>query len=122
MSHFSEGLAWVAGARGSGYIDPGGRYVIGPQLDRGQGRPFQEGIAGVLMWGRNGGTSGPVLIDRTGRVVLSGAVVKEGYSYFSEGLMRLSDRGKTGFVDKQLQWVIRPQFSDARAFGRNGCR
>ena len=68
------------------------------------------------MWGRNGNASGPVLIDRTGRVVLSGAVVKEGYSYFSEGLMRLSDGGKTGFVDSQLQWVIKPQFSDARTF------
>jgi hypothetical protein len=116
MSNFREGLAWVAGPLGSGYIDANGRYVIGPQRDWGQGRPFQEGIASVLMWGRNGTANGPVLIDRTGRVVMSGETVKEGYSYFSEGLMAVSDSGKTGFVDKQLQWVIKPQFSDARAF------
>lgn len=116
MSNFREGLAWVAGPLGDGYIDPNGRYVIGPQRDWGQGRPFQEGIAGVLMWGRNGTANGPVLIDRTGRVVMSGKTVKEGYSYFSEGLMAVSDSGKTGFVDKQLQWAIKPQFSDARAF------
>ena len=116
MSNFREGLAWVAGPSGSGYIDPTGRYVIGPQQDWGQGRPFHEGIAGVLMWGRNGASNGPVLIDRSGSVVLSGAKVREGYSYFSEGLMAVSDNGKTGFVDKQLQWVIQPQFSDARAF------
>lgn len=31
FAHFNEGLAPVAGPNGEGYIDPSGRFVIGPQ-------------------------------------------------------------------------------------------
>ena len=69
------------------------------------------------MWGRNGSSNGAALIDRSGRVVLSGRQVKEGYSYFSDGLMTMPDAEKlVGFVDKQFQWVIGPKYTDARAF------
>jgi len=115
MAHFQDGLAAVGGPRGSGYIDPSGRYLIGPQNEWGQGRPFHEGITGVLMWGRNGTSNSVALIDQRGQVVLSSPMLREG-DYFSDGLMTMAERGKWGFVDKRFQWAIAPQYSNARAF------
>ena len=52
MSHFNDGLAPVNGPEGGGYIDPSGRFVIGPTKEWGQPRQFSEGIAAVLIWAK----------------------------------------------------------------------
>lgn len=78
FAHFSEGLAPVDGPDGSGYIDPSGRFVIGPQKKWGQPRPFHNGIAVVLIWAaERGSLNSPALIDRTGRIIRSGPSVIE---------------------------------------------
>lgn len=114
MSHFNDGLAPVNGPQGAGYIDRSGRFVIGPQREWGQPRQFSEGIAAVLIWAKTRGLSNtPAFIDRTGRVVLSGARVRES-SYFSDGLMPMLQEGRGwGFVDQSFRWVIPPQFAQA---------
>lgn len=113
MSHFNDGLAPVNGPEGSGYIDPSGRFVIGPTKEWGQARPFSEGIAAVLIWAKTRESyNTPAFIDRTGRVVLSDSRVKES-SYFSEGLMPMEEGGRWGFVDRNFQWVVPPQFAHA---------
>lgn len=113
MSHFSDGLAPVNGPEGSGYIDPSGRFVIGPTKEWGQPRQFSEGIAAVLIWAKTRGSHNtPAFIDRTGRVVLSDSRVKES-SYFSEGLMPMEEGGRWGFVDRSFRWVVPPQFAHA---------
>lgn len=116
MAHFSDGLAPVFEAgKGSGYIDPSGKFVIGPTQNWGWGRPFHEGVAGVLIWGKNGARNRPGWIDRSGRLLFSGMGV-EG-TYFSEGLMSMpGPNGKWGFVDKNFQFVIQPQFDYAYEF------
>jgi hypothetical protein len=107
-AHFNNGLAPVFEAgKGSGYIDPSGNYVIGPTQIWGWGRPFHEGIAGVLIWNKSGNRAG--WIDRGGRLVFSG-MGSEG-TYFSDGLMSMrGPNGKWGFVDRYFQFVIPPQF------------
>lgn len=115
MAHFSEGLAPVVSTEGGGYIDASGRFVIGPTKDWGQPREFHDGVAGVLIWGKNGARNTPALIDRSGRVILAGSDVAEG-TYFSEGLMPFRERGGWGFVDKSLQWVIPVKYSWAGEF------
>ena len=115
MAHFHDGLAPVAGPGGAGYIDASGRFVIGPNRQWGQPGPFHEGIAAVLIWGENGAPNTPAFIDRTGKIVFSGVGVSE-QAYFAEGLMRLSDTRRWGFVDKSFRWVIRPQYDFAEEF------
>ena len=114
-AHFNNGLAPVFEAnRGSGYIDITGKFVIGPTMVWGWGRPFHEDIAGVLIWGKNGAQNRPGWIDRTGRIVFSGMGV-EGM-YFSSGLMPMPRAGKWGYVNKNFQFVIKPQFDVATPF------
>src|SRR5262245_58072743 len=111
-AHFDDGLAPVFEAgKGSGYIDKDGNFVIGPTNEWGAARPFREGIASVLLWGRNGALNRAAWIDRTGKVVFTG-MGTEG-SYFSEGLMPVPRNGKWGFVNKEFKFVIEPQFDFA---------
>jgi hypothetical protein len=121
-AHFSDGLAPVFEAgRGSGYIDPSGKFVIGPTQVWGWGGPFHEGVAAVLIWARNGVRGGAGWIDRSGKIIFSGMGM-EG-TYFSEGLMSMQGaNGKRGFVDKYFQFVIQPQFDYVSEFsgGRAG--
>ncbi len=113
-AHFDIGLAPVFEAgKGSGYIDPSGRFVIGPTEIWGWGRPFHEDIAAVLIWNKNGNRPG--WIDRSGKLIFSGMGV-EG-TYFSDGLMSMRGaNGKWGFVNKYFQFVIQPQFDHAFEF------
>lgn len=121
-AHFNNGLAPVFEAgQGSGYIDQSGRFVFGPTQIWGWGGPFHEGIAGVLIWGKDGGRNRAGWIDRSGRLIFSG-MGAEG-SYFSDGLMSMpGPNGKRGFVDKYFQFVIQPQFDYVSEFsdGRAG--
>jgi hypothetical protein len=114
-AHFHNGLAPVSAAnRGFGYIDITGKFVIGPTMAWGWGRPFHEDIAGVMIIGKNGALNRPAWINRSGRIVFSGMGV-EG-TYFSDGLMPMPRGGKWGFVNKYFQFVIKPQFDFAYGF------
>ena len=113
-AHFNDGLAPVWGPDGGGYINPAGKFVIGPQQEWGAARPFHEGVAAVLLWGKNGARNRPAWIDRSGKVISTGDGA-EG-AYFSEGLMPRVVKGKWGFVDKSFRFVIQPQFDWAEGF------
>ncbi len=115
MAHFSEGLAPVASPEGAGYIDPSGRWVIGPTKEWGQPMAFHEGIAAVLIWGTEGNRNTPALIERSGVVIFSSNEADVGY--FSDGLMPMRQRqGKWGFVDRKFRWVIDPHYDGAGPF------
>jgi hypothetical protein len=115
MAHFQDGLAPVAGPEGAGYIDVSGRFVIGPNQDWGQPRPFHQGIAAILIWGKNGALNTPALIDQSGHLIFSGRGADE-QAYFSEGLMPVRDQARWGFVDKSFRWVIAPKYDHAGEF------
>jgi hypothetical protein len=115
-AHFDNGLAPVFEAgKGSGYIDASGKFVIGPTQVWGWGRPFREGIAGVLIWNQQGNRPG--WINREGNLVFSGPGA-EG-SYFSDGLMPMTRGRKWGFVNKDFQFAIEPQFDSAYEFSES---
>jgi len=115
MAHFDDGLAPVASADGAGYIDTSGHFVIGPISEWGQPRPFHEGIAVVLVWGKNGAQNTPALIDRTGHIVYSGVGTSE-LAYFAEGLSPFGDAKGWGFADKSFRWVIPPKYQWVERF------
>jgi len=125
MAHFREGLAPVMVKEGGGYIDINGHFVIGPNPDFGQPRPFHEGFATLLIWGKNGTRNTVAMIDRQGNIVKSDVVESPS---FSEGLLAFAEKGKWGFVDKTFRWVIPAQydyagdFSDGMAPVRTGRR
>lgn len=118
MTNFDHGLAPVFEAgKGSGYIDPSGKFVIGPSQEWGQSRPFHEDIAAVLIWNQPGNHTG--WIDRTGKLLFT---AKSEARDFSDGLLAMQDAsGKWGFVDKTFKFVIEPKaglmfgFSEGRA-------
>ena len=128
FAHFSEGLAPVDGPDGSGYIDPSGKFVIGPQRIWGQPRPFYKGVAAVLIWATNRSSLNiPALIDRSGRVIRSGPEVREHFfpalkpqpgwtGGFSEGLSPVQVRDLWAFVDGSGTVIIPPQFIAADHF------
>lgn len=130
FAHFSEGLAPVDGPDGSGYIDPSGRFVIGPQRKWGQPRPFHNGIAVVLIWAtERGSLNSPALIDRTGRIIRSGPSVIETEHFHpstrpqpgwtggcSGGLCPVESDGLWAFVDPKGTTIIPRQFTAADHF------
>src|ERR1700754_5177189 len=63
MAHFQDGLAPVFEAGfGSGYIDPAGKFVIGPTQEWFWGRAFHEDVAGVMIVGKAGASNRPAWI------------------------------------------------------------
>lgn len=131
---FSDGLALVREPGGrQGFIDPTGRFVIGPEFSLAQ--PFSEGLAFVDAHTPDGVMDGSAFIDPTGRRVIHFPYPGEGQSgvryggRFSEGLAPVAwardyqdaeGVGKQevtwGYVDKTGKVVIPARFSGAHEF------
>lgn len=124
LPQFSEGLARVQLGNRLGYIDQTGKFafVFSPQsVDPQQvllveAGPFHEGIATVRTVGSGLRVPDKVAwIDQSGRVVF----LKDDDQLpteFHDGLLRLLDHHKWGYVDHDFHWVIRPQFQNAEDF------
>jgi hypothetical protein len=143
---FCEGRAWFAAEDfWSGCIDRVGDTVIKPTFPY-ENRPFSEGLAYALFWGRHG------YIDKNGKVAIEanfdgggdfheglayfmndstapgrwgyinksgGIVIKSQYGRagdFSEGLAPVSIDGKWGYINPTGKVVVAPQFVEARGF------
>src|SRR6476469_1651030 len=96
----------------AGYIDKDGKFAINPQFD--SGAPFSDGLAAVRMgsaWG---------FIDHSGRVVIPAKFQVPGPMplEFAEGLAAVNQGPGTpiGFIDKNGNMVIAPQFEYALRF------
>jgi hypothetical protein len=111
---FSEGLAPVRPRGGKwGYIDKSGTFVIPPQFD--MAMPFNEGLAFVVNMEIGQRVSrGEYCIDKTGKIVLNpGGPFFEGLAVVNEGTYT---QGRWGYRNRQGEYVIAPQFADARRF------
>jgi WG containing repeat len=107
---FSDGLACVQGARGFGFIDHTGKFVVEPQL--GTAHKFSEGLAGATKPGEH--KYG--FIDKTGNWIIPPQYMEVGD--FSGGLAwvgiatpLLDSSGrqwgrKCGYIDKGGQFVF----------------
>jgi hypothetical protein len=130
FAHFSEGVAPVDGPDGAGFIDPSGRFVIGPQRVWGQPRPFYNGISVVLIWAKDRTSlNSPALIDRSGRIIQSGPSVIETQHFHpstvpqpgwtggcSEGLCPVEANGLWGYADPKGATIIPKQFVATKHF------
>jgi len=114
---FSNGIALVQSAGKEpqwGYIDEKGNYVITPQYK--YATSFSEGVAWVVKE-----HSAPALIDESGKVAFTLQQAEAVRRYYN-GLAAFSiidtntNSDQWGFVDKQGNVVIRPQFSDVSSF------
>ncbi len=110
---FSNGLAAVRLEGKWGYIDRDGRFVIDPHFKK--ACPFSEGRAFVFVdehdW---------TYINASGKMMRTENTpelreIEE--SAFSDGLALIKNReGSHGFIDREGEPVIVPQFSAAKAF------
>ncbi|MBX7222674.1 MAG: WG repeat-containing protein [Blastocatellia bacterium] len=108
-SNFHEGYANVylnVDKRLCAYIDKTGKVI-----SHLCGGSFSGGLAPVTI------NHKPAFLDTTGNVLLRPSVDR--LSEFSEGLaIALSPKGSIGFIDKNLKFVIPPQFAEAGIFSR----
>lgn len=105
---FSEGLAAIRDGDRGAFIDHAGKIVFEVPLDVTLG--FHEGIAGVLYRGTL------AYFDRTGRKISPPLGYGPKNYSFSEGLVPVDIKDKTGFMDRAGNLVITPQFEDAEDF------
>ncbi len=92
-----------------GYQTPEGNPVIPPLYV--MAMEFSaEGIASVV------DDSGWVYIDSTGTPLIRPYVVDNGPDYFRENRARFIDKGKTGFMNRNGEMVIRAAFFHAEPF------
>jgi hypothetical protein len=127
VSDFSEGLAAVMVGKKYGFIDETGRIVIQP-LYRDAG-DFSEGLARVKMGGATVYPYGITLtkgsdnkwqfIDKSGNIVFK--IKADEVGDFSEGLAtaRIIKSNRyllCGYLDRQGQWAIAPQFERCERF------
>ncbi len=108
---FSEGLLVVVKNNKYGYVDINGKLVIDTRFDGAQN--FSEGVAKVLLKGKNGQYV-TKYINKQGQYVLElKADIKEGFS-FKEGLALAQDyhTKKYGFLDKKGLFRVPPIFDN----------
>jgi hypothetical protein len=124
---FSEGLAAVGIKEKVGYIDKTGKLIIPPRFV--SGFPFSGGLAlavlsdyktGVIYMVRLG------YVDRAGKLVIRlkepmdskslRILYQDGDLNCTEGMVRVEQKGKVGFVDKTGRQVIPPRYEEAGLF------
>ena len=136
LGSFSDGLAPARIGRKWGYIDREFRVVVEPQFDR--VRRFAGGLAAVKQngkWGyiekiqpddekRNGGESSPDEEAAPQEITWKMAVEPtfELAFEFDEVLALVRRGGKWGFVDREGNAVIAPQFASAEPYSRGLAR
>jgi hypothetical protein len=104
-----------------GYMNASGKIVIKPQFiahiseingSFDDTKYFNEGIAGIQT------KDSYAIIDRTGRILLNGYSLESGFIDGLARICKLQPDGpcKFGYMDKQLNIVIKPQFDRAEDF------
>ncbi len=107
---FHSGLARIQLLRsGYIYINKSGRIAFNKKFDRAY--DFSEGLALVEINDRF------YYIDTKGRIALNGTSFKYMNGPFKEGFAyAINEDKKYGFINKKGEWVIPPQFEEARSF------
>lgn len=108
-----------------GYFDAAGKVVIPPIFDFGE--KFNEGVA-LVGQGSTARNAKWGLIGKDGKFLVAPIWSSEAVSYnlhdsmaevwFSNGLMPLRDEATklSGYIDTKGNWVLKPQFAQARPF------
>jgi hypothetical protein len=109
LGYFSADVAWARNDDGLiGYIDKQGEWVIEPKFLAVKDFDPDSGLAMARLddvWG---------FINKQGEIKYIDDVDK--FYNYSEGLVKVVKEGLFGFMDKNMDWVIKPQFGSARDF------
>jgi hypothetical protein len=127
---FSEGLAAVKVKEKVGYIDETGKFVIPPRFI--SGYPFSGGLALVILRSFGKDRKDIIEMNQLGYVDRSGKLViqlkealdskslrisyQDGDLTCSEGMVRVQQNDKVGFMDKAGRQVIPPRYDEAGPF------
>ena len=117
FEYFSEGLAVASfpnresDSVQKGYIDTQGKIAIAPQFY--QAYPFSEGLARVELLRSN--RLRYAFINKLGKILFSHPSASEARD-FSQGLAAIKIERKWGYINRQGQIVIKPQFLGAQDF------
>lgn len=103
--HFSEGLAYVSLNNKNFFIDKTGKTVF--ELGKNESIEFKDEYATV--WDYKTGKAG--LVDKTGALIIP--YKYDDISPLYNGIAYFSIDGKWGFIDKNNQILIKPQFEYA---------
>jgi len=111
--NFSDFLAEARVDRESGFIDKGGHFVLPPQFSA--AGPFKDGLAVIKK------ANITCVITKNGKIVATDNDInwldRGGYR---QGLLcagKHKDKiGSCGFLDRDGNWAIEPQFGDVRPF------
>ncbi len=108
---FQDGLMPVKKEEKWGYINTKGEWAITPKFE--DAEDFSDGLAGVRL---DDETTG--YIDTTGELVIRLKGAHPHYEGFSEGLAPVFVDGekKYGFINRRGEFVIPPQYAEARSF------
>lgn len=107
---FSEGLAGVNVGGIWFYIDHSGDHSAFKSMQWTDIYDFSEGLAGVFDSAKRF-----QYIDKTGAVVVPNNGMDDG-AKFSNGLARVWSNWKVGFINRQGEYVIQPQYGNAHDF------
>lgn len=99
-----------------GYKNGAGEVVIAPRF----GFAYEFGAGGVAAAVERpedeAGQARFWFIDPSGKPLAEAYAFDNGPDYFQEGMARIVDGGKVGFIDRTGAIVIAPQFVEARSF------
>ncbi len=111
--NFSEGLAGVIVNKKLGFIDEVGDFVIQPQFNYDL-TYFSEGFATIRLGSYSEGTEQIGFVDSKGQINILPSATS--LFNFSEGLSSFEKNGLRGYVDRNMNIVIEPQYKYAGSF------
>lgn len=127
---FGEGLAPVRKGGLYGYIDKNEKMIIDPQFIK--AGTFSKGLAPVAIARDFSGSHKLCYINKSGKIIINASkkdIWVNEISSFSEGLAAIHVKVdnslqpfKWGYMDKQGNWIIKPQFEEASSFKNNIAR
>lgn len=114
--NFSEGFACVVMNGKTGFIDETGKYLVRPQFDSSYGcfTEFNDGFASISKGGRGKDRQQWGFVNTKGEVKYLPDITF--LSNFREGLAFFKKDGMTGYLDTNLNVVIKPKFKSSGSF------
>ena len=119
VGDFINKIAWVKTKKNKlGYINSAGQEIIAPQYAIAHDFDQENTIALVKSYDEAREKHYSYYINASGEIIKPKIKITK-FSDFSNGLAKVEENGKFGFINSSGQWVIQPQFADSRDF-KNG--
>lgn len=116
VGNFWNGLAWARNGLGLvGFINKEGNWIIEPKFDAANNFDPESGLARIKCVSCANGRIWNY-INTKGEIQEFKQLTTRGIDEFSEGLATSQLDGLVGYINNTGEWVIKPQFENARDF------